>query len=86
MTFSFHSDGPSAANELDEQHYECNHQQNVDIPPNSVKTYQPYQPEHQKNYKNRPEHKLCSPMVWYGALDGIRVAAKLQAVARRTQK
>jgi hypothetical protein len=52
--------GSSAADELDEQDDESQHQQDVDVGANRVETYQTYEPQHQENYKNCPKHCLFS--------------------------
>jgi hypothetical protein len=51
---------PSTANQLDKQHDQGEHQQNVDVGSYCVKTHQPHQPQHEQDNKNCPEH-LPSP-------------------------
>jgi hypothetical protein len=51
-------DRAAAGDELDEQNDQSQHQQDVNIGPDGVKAYETHQPQHQKNYKNRPEHVL----------------------------
>jgi hypothetical protein len=53
----------SATDELNDQHYQSQYQQDVDVGSDGVKAYETYQPQHQKNYKNRPKHISFSSYV-----------------------
>jgi hypothetical protein len=55
----------SAGDELDKQHDDSQHQQNVDIGANRMETYQTYQPQHQENHKDRPKHLGALPIGFF---------------------
>jgi hypothetical protein len=46
----------AARNQLDEQDYESNDQQYVDVPRNNVEAYESDQPQDEKNDEDRPQH------------------------------
>jgi hypothetical protein len=49
-------DCPTPSNDVDKQHHQRQYQQDMYEPTNRVATYHAEQPQHQKNYKNRPKH------------------------------
>jgi hypothetical protein len=54
------NDWPAAADQLDEQHDERQHQKNVNVCADRVKADQSHQPQNQKNYENCPKHRSLS--------------------------
>jgi hypothetical protein len=47
-----------STDELDQQHYQRDHQQNMDVGSNCVKADQTNEPKYQQNYKYRPQHSV----------------------------
>jgi len=52
----------SAADQLDQQYNQRHNQQDVDVPPDRVKTHQTHQPQNQQDYEDCPKH-LCFSFV-----------------------
>ena len=77
-----------STDQLDEKHYQRQHQQNVDIGSNCVKADQTDEPKYQENYKDRPQHGVvpfkCDSLLTerYGAPRGIRVAVQSKIRAK----
>ena len=54
---------PSAADELDEQYNDGEHQQDVNVGSDGVEADETHKPQHEKDHKNRPKHFLLSVIV-----------------------
>ncbi len=50
--------GAPAADQLDQQHHNGQHEQDVNVRADGVKTHQAYKPEHEQNDKDSPQHGL----------------------------
>jgi hypothetical protein len=49
-------DSSAAGQQVNHQHYDSEHQQQVDEATHRVTRYQSNQPQNQQNHKNRPKH------------------------------
>jgi hypothetical protein len=68
------SHGPPARYQLDKQHSDCDHEQNVDEPSEGVRTDHPEKPQNEQHYKDRPKH---------GPLLSVPIGSRSGVSARR---
>jgi hypothetical protein len=69
LCFKFSKSRSSTCNQLDDQHYQRNHEKNVDVPGHHVKPDEAHEPRDQKNYKKCPKHLFVSPCPYVSFCD-----------------